>query len=306
MRTIDFDLDRFIRTSDRVDLSEVEWGRVSAPPLTPGEIRCLRYMMDIETNTVIFLRDVLATQTAFEPDVTAFLSCWNFEELWHGEAFSRLLGEAGVAVLPDHEPVNRETRYPSRRERSEWIRRRVGAKGYVSHIGTLLGSAIASGDFVAIHMTWGAVNELTTLTAYHRMIAKTDNVALTQVLQAIIKQERRHFAFYRAQARARLAGSQRARRLVRWSLDHLWAPVGTGIRPQDETDFVVTHLFIDPDGAVALEEMDQTIAELPGLRGTHYLTEAAERSAERTGQPFGMSPAMADREAGPSFLRAYP
>ena len=30
-------------------------------------------MMDIETNTVIFLRDVLATQTAFDPDVTAFL-----------------------------------------------------------------------------------------------------------------------------------------------------------------------------------------------------------------------------------------
>ena len=64
---------------------------------------CLRYMMDIETNTVIFLRDVLATQTAFDPDVTAFLSCWNFEELWHGEAFSRLLGEAGIPVRPDHE-----------------------------------------------------------------------------------------------------------------------------------------------------------------------------------------------------------
>ena len=28
MQRIDFDLDRFIRTSDRVDLSEVEWARV--------------------------------------------------------------------------------------------------------------------------------------------------------------------------------------------------------------------------------------------------------------------------------------
>jgi hypothetical protein len=198
MQRIDFDLDRFIRTSDRVDLCEVEWERVSDPPLTAAEIRCLRYMTDIETNTVIFLRDVLATQTAFDPDVTAFLSCWNFEELWHGEAFSRLLGEAGVPVLPDLEPVRRESPYPSRRARTEWIRRRVGANGYVSHMGTLVGSAIASRDFVAIHMTWGAVNELTTLTAYHRMIAKTDNEALIQVLRAIIKQERRHFAFYRA------------------------------------------------------------------------------------------------------------
>lgn len=288
MQTIDFDLDRFIRTSGRVDLSEVEWARASDPPLMPAEIRCLRYMMDIETNTVIFLRDVLATQTAFDPEVTAFLSCWNFEELWHGEAFSRLLGEAGIPVLPDLEPVTRDARYPSRRMRTEWIRRRVGAKGYASHIGTLLGSAIAARDFVAIHMTWGAVNELTTLTAYHRMIAKTDNLALTQVLRAIIKQERRHFAFYRAQARARLAGSERARRLVRWSLDHLWAPVGTGIRPQEETDFVVTCLFNDADGVVALKEMDGTIAELPGLGGTHYLTEAAERCAERTGLAFGV------------------
>ena len=212
MRTIDFDLDRFIRTSDRVDLSEVEWDRASDPPLSTDEVRALRYMMDIETNTVIFLRDVLATQTAFDPDVTAFLSCWNFEELWHGEAFSRLLGEAGIPVRPDHEAVTRDSRYPSRRARNEWVRRRVGAKGYVSHLGTLVGSAIASSDFVAIHMTWGAVNELTTLTAYHRMIAKTQNVALTQVLRGIIKQERRHFAFYRAQARLRLAESQRARR----------------------------------------------------------------------------------------------
>jgi rubrerythrin len=287
MQTIDFDLDRFIRTSDRVDLSGVEWHRACDPPPTEAEIRVLRYMMDIETNTVIFLRDVLATQTAFDPDVTAFLSCWNFEELWHGEAFSRLLGEAGIPVRPDRESVTYGSRYPSRRSRNQWIRRRVGAKGYVSHIGTLLGSAIASEDFVAIHMTWGAVNELTTLTAYQRMIAKTDNVALTQVLRAIIKQERRHFAFYRAQARVRLADSQRARRLVRCTMDHLWAPVGTGIRPQEETDFVVAYLFNDPEGAAALKEMDGTVAELRGLDGTHYLSEAAARSIERLGRPFG-------------------
>jgi hypothetical protein len=287
MQTIDFDLDKFIRTSDRVDLSGVKWHHACDPPPTEAEVRVLRYMMDIETNTVIFLRDVLATQTAFDPDVTAFLSCWNFEEFWHGEAFSRLLGEAGIPVRPNRETVTHDSGYPSRRSRNEWIRRRIGARGYVSHVGTLLGSAIASEDFVAIHMTWGAVNELTTLTAYHRMIAKTQNVALTQVLRAIIKQERRHFAFYRAQARVRLGDSQRARRLVRWTMDRLWAPVGTGIRPQEETDFVVAYLFNDADGAVALKEMDGTVAELPGLDGTHYLSEAAARSVERLGRPFG-------------------
>jgi rubrerythrin len=265
----------------------VAWERIDDPPLTPAELRCLRYMMDIESYTVIFLRDVLATHAAFDPSVTAFLCCWNFEELWHGEAFSRLLGEAGIAIAPDAEPVEHDSPYPSRRARNRWIRRQVGSRGYVSHLGTLLGSATADHDFVAIHMTWGAVNELTTLTGYHRMIAKTGNEPLTQVLRAIIKQERRHFAFYRAQARLRLARSRRARRLVRWSLDRLWAPVGTGVRPQAETDFVIGYLFNDPDGLVALKEMDATVAELPGLEGTHYLSDAGREAAERCGTPFG-------------------
>ena len=134
-------------------------------------------------------------------------------------------------------------------------------------------------------MTWGAVNELTTLTAYHRMIAKTENAALTQVLRAIIKQERRHFAFYRAQARARLAESRRARRLVRWTMDHLWAPVGTGIRPQEETDFVVAYLFNGPDGAVALKEMDGIVAELSGLEGTSLPLRGSPTVRRAAGQP---------------------
>jgi rubrerythrin len=288
MQTDDFDLDKYIRTSGRVDLSRVRWDLAAEPPLTPAEIRVLVYMMDIEAYTVIFLRDLLATHAAFDPAVTAFLCCWNFEELWHGEAFSRLLGEAGIEIPPDQEPVQHDSPFPSRRARNGWIRRRMGGKGYVSHVGTLFGSAIADRDFVAIHMTWGAINELTTLTAYHRLIAKTDNVPLRQMLQAIIMQERRHFAFYRAQARMRLRGSRRARRLVRWSLDHLWAPVGTGVRPQPETDFAVSYLFNDPDGLVALKGMDATIADLPGLEGTQYLTNAAKEAAARIGQPFGL------------------
>jgi len=288
MQIVDFDLDKYIRTSGRVDLSDVEWERVGNPTLTPAEVRCLLYMMDIEAHTVIFVRDLLGTQAAFDPAVTAFLSCWNFEELWHGEAFSRLLGEAGIEIPPDHERVREDSFYPSRQLRNQGIRRRMGAKGYLSHIGTLFGSAVAARDFVAIHMTWGAINELTTLTAYHRLIAKTNNVPLVQVLQAIIKQERRHFAFYRAQARLRLARSGRARRLVHWTLDNLWAPVGTGVRPQSETDFVVSHLFGDADGLVALKEMDATIAELPGLEGTHYLFTAAQDAAARVGRPLGL------------------
>jgi hypothetical protein len=150
-----------------------------------------------------------------------------------------------------------------------------------------LGSALFR-DFVAVHMTWGAVNELGTLTGYHRIIAKTEHPVLIQLLQAIIKDERRHFAFYRAQARMRLARSKQARTITRWALEHLWAPVGTGVRPQPETDFVIHSLFGDAEGVIAVKEMEDTLGELPGLQGSRFLSDALEVAARRLGRPLGV------------------
>ncbi len=244
MRDDEFDLDRYLRASKKVDLSGLPWDRIKDHPLPEGEARVLAYMMDIETHTVIYLRDLLATRAAFEPDVTAFLSCWVYEELWHGEAFSRFLGEAGYQLGPDGERVWSDSPYPSRLARNTWIRRKLGSKGYASHVATMLGAA-AFRDFVALHMTWGAVNELGTLTGYRLIIEKTKHPVLAELLQRITKDERRHFAFYRAQARMRLARSQSARRMTRWAMEHVWAPVGTGVRPQHETDFAIVQVFGD-------------------------------------------------------------
>jgi hypothetical protein len=287
MRIADFDLDKYLRGSKRVDLSGVDWEGIPDHPLTIDEARCLTYMMDIESHTIVFLRDLLATRAQFDPDVTAFLSCWVYEELWHGEAFSRFLGEAGYAVAPTYEDVPADAAYPTRSDRNEWIRRRLGAKGYLSQVGTLLGSAMFR-DFVAIHMTWGAANELSTLTSYHRLIDNTRNPVLVQLLQAVIKDERRHFAFYRAQARMRLARSDQARTITRWTMQHLWAPVGTGVRPQAETDHVVLTLFGDADGVVATKEMQATMAALPGLAGTTFFEDASRAAAQRHGVGLGL------------------
>jgi rubrerythrin len=289
-----FDLDRYLRVSKRVDLSGVAWDRIKEHPLPREEARTLAYMMDIESHTAIFLRDLLATRAALEPDVTAFLSCWVYEELWHGEAFSRFLGEAGYRLPPDGERPWADAPYPSRVARNGWIRRKLGGKGYVGHFAALLGSALMK-DFVALHMTWGAVNELSTLTGYHRLIAKTTHPVLVDVLQRIIKDERRHFAFYRAQAQMRLRRSEQARKVTRWAMERFWAPVGTGVRPQEETDFVVAWLFGGPEGAAAAEEMDATIANLPGFRGSLLIrrarSEALARASRAAAPPGRGAPA---------------
>ncbi|HEX2026576.1 MAG TPA: hypothetical protein VHF25_01105 [Nitriliruptorales bacterium] len=292
----EFDLDRYLRASGRVDLSSVDWPAVSVHRLDGAEARCLAYMMDIESHTVIFLRDLLATRAAFQPDVTAFLSCWVYEELWHGEAFSRFLGEAGFTLAPDREAVAGDSPYPTKAGRNAWIRRTLAGSSAVSHLATMAGSALAGDDFVAVHMTWGALNELSTLTGYHALIERTKHPMLVQLLRAIIKDERRHFAFYRAQARLRLARSARARRLTRWTMQHLWAPVGTGVRPQEETDFVVATLFGHGGGARRVEELDATIRELPGLEGTSLASDARRAALRR------MTPSRAASLAGDEQL----
>jgi hypothetical protein len=156
----------------------------------------------------------------------------------------------------------------------------MGRKGYTSHVATLAAAAVFK-DFVALHMTWGALNELTTLTGYHRLIARTEHPVLVEMLQRIVKDERRHFAFYRSQARMRLARSAQARKVTRWAMEHLWAPVGTGVRPQEETDFVIGWLFGDEEGRASAMEIDRTMAELPGFEGTRLARDALRGTLRR-------------------------
>ena len=283
MEHAEFDLDRYLRASGRVDLSDVAWNRIADHPLSPAEARSLAYMMDIESHTIVFLRDLLATRAAREPDVTAFLSCWVYEELWHGEAFSRFLGEAGYVLAPDREAVTSASAYPSKTGRNAWIRRSAGKGSTASHLATMAASAMTA-DFVAVHMTWGAVNELSTLTGYRALIERTEHPVLIEVLRRIIKDERRHFAFYRSQARMRLARSRTARRMTRLAMERLWAPVGTGVRPQTETDFVIVSLFGDEAGRRHMRELDETIRELPGFEDAVLMERALDRALERLPQ----------------------
>lgn len=75
-------------------------------------------MMDIESHTMVFLRDLLATRAIQDAELTALLACWAYEELWHGEAISRFLGQAGMRVEGDPELTRWDDPYPSRVARS--------------------------------------------------------------------------------------------------------------------------------------------------------------------------------------------
>ena len=120
-------------------------------------------------------------------------------------------------------------------------------------------------------MTWGAVNEWTTQAAYARLAKLAGHPTLSELLRRIMKQEGRHIDFYAAQARSRLADSRAAQRLTRWALAHFWAPVGSGVVPDQEVAFLSTYLFGDPDGVAMADRIDRRVDRLPGLEGLNLL-----------------------------------
>jgi len=284
---IEFDIDRCLRNSKRLDLNGIEWERIPEHPLTDGDVMCMHYMMDIETHTVIYLRDLLATRAAHDPNITAFLSCWVYEELWHGEAFSEFLRAYGVEVPAEPKLPDGSTPLPTRPNRVRRFREQMGVGHQLSLLPTMLASLLTR-DFIAVHMTWGAINELSTLTGYYQLMRRSGHPVLHQMLKRVIQDERRHFAFYRAQAKARMTARPKARRLVRLALKALWTPVGAGAKSEEEVDALVLHLFGDSaEGRRAAREIDATGAEAPGLEGLapaeDYLDCALERARSRPG-----------------------
>lgn len=251
-----FDIDAYARQVAPVDLDGIDFGAFRDRPLSADALRCIRYMHDVESHTVCYLRDLLVTPSHTDPRVTTFLTLWNYEEHWHGAALAR--------VLEAHDE-------PAGTDRIQPMRTRLSRKDRVAPIvNAVLGSALGEA-FVAVHMTWGAVNEWSTQAGYARLAAREDHPVLTELLDRIQRQEAWHIAFYATEARRRLAASPRARRLVRWALKTKWAPVGSSVMPRAETEFLLRHLV---DGDVAAR-LDGNVHRLPGLDGLHIVRKAA-------------------------------
>ena len=255
-----FDIERFLALGGAVNLDDLDWDEAARVGVTDAEAAILRYMADTETHTILYLRDLLAGHTCHDAEITAFLSVWVFEELWHGRALDRLLTAAGRP--PDTNTYAQATRGASWREPLE----AVGA-----HV-----MASLTPRFVPVHMAWGAINELTADAAYKALETRTKNPTLRVLLGRIRKQERKHYAFYFAQAHKRMQHDVWAQRLVRGVLRAAWTPVGSGVG-QNSMGFVAHHLFDDAAGTQALIDIDAAIRRLPGLGAFDLVSRRVQR-----------------------------
>jgi hypothetical protein len=122
-------------------------------------------------------------------------------------------------------------------------------------------------------MTWGAINELTTLTGYRRLAKLAAHPVLAQLLERIMLDESRHFFFFyyrQAEDRLRRPGAARVSRAI---VDRFWAPVGSGEQGREELRFLAGYLFSGDEGRAAARKIDETIRRLPGF-STVRLVEA--------------------------------
>lgn len=260
--------DRIIELTRKLDISDIDWEAGKQAGLNDDERFILTYFADIEAQTIMYMRDLLHTDAINDNDVLAFLGIWNYEEFFHGHALGKLLELCG-------EPLSNDRIAQNKRKSTFMDKFEALASSLVSRI--------FSRKFVALYLTWGAIQELTTHEGYRRIVETTENPVLKELCLRIMKQERVHFSWYFNNAKKRLEGSESTQRFVRFMLRHFWTPVGVGIKRPAEAARLFNELFPDEHGRQLAKTVDEKFAGLPGLQGIsvmrEYITKLPEAHA---------------------------
>ncbi|MEI8240046.1 MAG: ferritin-like domain-containing protein [Actinomycetota bacterium] len=269
-------IEKFQEQGGRLKTDDLDFEAFRREPLHPHVLRCLGYMHDIEYQTVLYMRELLLLPQWQDPQFTAFLTLWNYEEYWHGQALGRVLQ---MHDRPAHDPRLVAMRRFNKRTLS-WSPLQFWA----------LGQGVRK--FPAVHMTWGAINEWTANAAYNRLSRVADHPVLTELLTRMMRQEGRHAGYYASYARELLEGDKRAQKVTKWFLQHEWAPVGSGDVPRIETSFATAYLFGSGEGMELIDRVEDRIDMLPGLAGLDLVRSAIRDSVAHVVTEEGSVPVV--------------
>lgn len=253
-------------------ISGIPWGDVRKHEIRPEFIPILLYMRDVEKFTDLYYAELMRTPTGKNPVNKAFMDRWSAEEPVHAELLNRFLNEAGFST---------SERWFEQAKRSIPVSYRV--TGYLQpYLTNLIGR-----QFSAVHMTWGAIQEHSTLSGYERLWRAAGHPVLEYILRAIAREEARHALFYWSLARIELNKSANRQRLARFLVEKFWTPVGQGAKRAEDTNLVIGSLFRGAEGMdLFRKRVNDRIAQLPGFEG---FTRAADHVAEVTGHAPALS-----------------
>jgi rubrerythrin len=258
------DIAQHLAVSSKVDIEDLDWELARKVGLTQLEIDSLLYFTDIESQTVHYFLEVAKLKVSRDPELLTFLTMWNYEEYFHSYAMTRLLKECGVDV-------------PSAQERAATVRANARFKAKFEDFGQGVIAKTIPRTFISLWMFWGALQECLTTQAYEELANKTSNPVLEELCRRIAKQERRHFAYYFNQARDKLAGRPFDQRFVKWIANKFYAPVGGGVKTDEEGARLVAQLFPGNRIFEVMGYIEKRMAQLPGMEDLHCVTGWAAR-----------------------------
>ena len=258
------DIAQHLAVSKKVEIEDLDWELARKVGLTADEKKWLQHFVDVESQTVHYFLEVAKLQVARDPELLTFLTMWNYEEYFHAYAVTRLLRECGVNA-------------DSATERSQKVRASARLKARVEDGVQQAMATLMPQSFVALWMTWGAVQECLTAQAYESVVAITSNPVLAELFRRIAKQERRHFAYYYNQARDRLAVSKFSQTYVRFIVERFFTPVGSGVKSDEEIADFLRSLLPGEKLHTAMAYADRKMSALPGMTGFSACTQYARR-----------------------------
>src|SRR5262245_32620664 len=148
------DIERYVSVSAKIETKDLDWEEASKVGLTEDERFVLTYFSDIESQTIRYLKMLLQMKIAFKPAVAAFLTTWSYEEFFHGYELANLLAVCG---------------HPLDEERVEQVKKRARLNEILeATLGPLM-SRVFYHQFPAVYLSFGAIQELTTLRGYERL-----------------------------------------------------------------------------------------------------------------------------------------
>jgi hypothetical protein len=248
-------------------ISAIPWHEVKRHPLDPRFVPVLLYMRDVETLTDMYHRELQRTPTGRDPHISKFMERWGIEEVTHGEVLNRFLNEAG---------------YETDEKWQSQVRQNVThTYNAYTYLITTLTNFIGT-KFTATHMTFGAIHEMSTAQGYRRMKDLADHPVLTQILNAIIREEAAHTKFYWNIARLELRKNDFAQKIARFVIDHFYTPVGQGSLAKKRTEYALGTLFGDNESLEVIDKtVTQRVRQLPGFADITKINEAIGGMARR-------------------------
>ena len=241
----DFDVEAYTRRgTSRLEVDTAL--HASQEPLRAEERLALGVLQRLESAALAEARMMLATVTAHEARITAFLATWLVDRHWQGRALRDL--------LTGDDPVERPT--PGRRPGALATLRRLHVDR-VQPLLTPLWNAAAGEAVAAGHMARLAIQEASLVAGLDAIARRLDGEA-ERVVRAVRERHEAALDFFTAEAIGRITRSRREAAVARLVLG-LDSPLHGGGVPDPDLDAALQVVGADPRDRAALRRARREI-----------------------------------------------